>query len=57
MTAKDEEPDGAPPNPVSLSGVVLFSGIWAGLLWLMILVLAVHAYRVGEATPFRYVGF
>lgn len=57
MTAKDEGPDGVTPNSVSLSGIVLFAGIWVGLLWFMILVMAAHAYRVGEATPFRYVGF
>lgn len=57
MKARDEEPSGATSTSVSLSGIVLFAGIWFGLLSLMIIVLAAHAYRVGQATPFRYVGF
>lgn len=57
MTAKDERLGGANRTSASMSGIVLFAGIWFGLLWLMIIVLAAHAYRVGEATTFRYVGF
>lgn len=57
MTAKNEATGAARPVRVSTRGVALFACVWFGVMWLLIAALAAHAYRVGEATSFRYVGF
>ena len=57
MKAKDDGRRGATSTSTPLGGMLAFAGIWFGLLWLMIIVLAAHAYSVGQASPFRYVGF
>ena len=56
MTAKNEATGAARPVRVSTRGVALFACVWFGVMWLLIAALAAHAYRVGEATSFRYVG-
>lgn len=57
MTAQDERSNSVAKSSDSLGQIALFAVVWFCLLWLLIGILAVHAYRVGEASPFRYVGF
>lgn len=57
MTTNDDRPRDATSKLSSLSAVALFASIWFVLLWLLIGFLAAYSYRVGQATPFRYVGF
>ncbi len=57
MTTNDDRPRDATSKLTSLSAVALFASIWFVLLWLLIGFLAAYSYRVGQATPFRYVGF